>query len=228
MERERKKAEKLQKLAEKKAKAASKPATEPKEKKAKNVDKEKTTDAYDPKVIEAGRLEWWEERDLFKPEFGPDGKVKPAGNFVIPIPPPNVTGSLHMGHALTNALQDTMIRWQRMKGKTTLWLPGMDHAGISTQSVVEKMLWKNEKKTRHDIGRPAMTKLIWDWKDQYHANIKNALRRVGGSFDWSREAFTMDPNLSAAVTETFVRLHEEGIIYRANRLVNWCVVEDEV
>jgi valyl-tRNA synthetase len=99
----------------------------------------------------------------------------------------------------------------------------MDHAGISTQSVVEKMLWKKEKKTRHDLGREEFTKRVWAWKDEYHANIKNALRRVGGSFDWSREAFTMDPNLSAAVTETFVRLHEEGIIYRANRLVNWCV-----
>ncbi|KAJ5122803.1 Valine--tRNA ligase [Penicillium atrosanguineum] len=224
LERERKKAEKAKKFAEKQAKQASKPAAAPKtEKKAPKVEKDKTADAYDPKVIEAGRLEWWEERDLFKPEWGPDGKVKPEGSFVIPIPPPNVTGSLHMGHALTNALQDTMIRWQRMKGKTTLWLPGMDHAGISTQSVVEKQLWKKEKKTRHDIGRPAMTKMIWDWKDVYHANIKNALRRVGGSFDWSREAFTMDPNLSAAVTETFVRLHEEGTIYRANRLVNWCV-----
>ncbi|KAJ5677509.1 Valine--tRNA ligase [Penicillium maclennaniae] len=224
LERERKKAEKAKKFAEKQAKQASKPAAAPKaEKKAPKVEKDKTADAYDPKVIEAGRLEWWEERDLFKPEWGPDGHVKPEGSFVIPIPPPNVTGSLHMGHALTNALQDTMIRWQRMKGKTTLWLPGMDHAGISTQSVVEKQLWKKEKKTRHDIGRPAMIKMIWDWKDVYHANIKNALRRVGGSFDWSREAFTMDPNLSAAVTETFVRLHEEGTIYRANRLVNWCV-----
>ncbi|KAJ5898663.1 hypothetical protein N7504_008951 [Penicillium tannophilum] len=224
LERERKKAEKAKKFAEKQAKAASKPAAAPKaDKKVAKVEKEKTADAYDPKVIETGRLDWWEEQDLFKPEWGPDGNVKPEGSFVIPIPPPNVTGSLHMGHALTNALQDTMIRWQRMKGKTTLWLPGMDHAGISTQSVVEKMLWKKEKKTRHDLGREAMTNLIWDWKDQYHANIKNALRRVGGSFDWSREAFTMDPNLSAAVTETFVRLHEEGIIYRANRLVNWCV-----
>ncbi|KAJ5818227.1 valine--tRNA ligase [Penicillium riverlandense] len=224
LERERKKAEKAKKFAEKQAKAAAtKPAAPKADKKAPKVEKEKTTDAYDPKVIEDSRYQWWEERDLFKPEFGPDGKVKPQGSFVIPIPPPNVTGSLHMGHALTNALQDTMIRWQRMKGKTTLWLPGMDHAGISTQSVVEKMLWKKEKKTRHDLGREAMTKLIWNWKDEYHSNIKNALQRVGGSFDWSREAFTMDPNLSAAVTETFVRLHEEGIIYRANRLVNWCV-----
>ena len=224
VERERKKAEKAKKFAEKQAKAATaKPAAPKTEKKAPKPEKDKTTDAYDPIAIESGRYEWWEERDLYKPEFGPDGKVKPAGSFVIPIPPPNVTGSLHMGHALTNALQDTMIRWQRMKGKTTLWLPGMDHAGISTQSVVEKMLWKKEQKTRHDLGREEFTKRVWDWKHEYHANIKNGLRRVGGSFDWSREAFTMDPNLSAAVTETFVRLHEENIIYRANRLVNWCV-----
>ena len=224
VERERKKAEKAKKFAEKQAKAATaKPAAPKAEKKAPKPEKDKTADAYDPNTIEKGRYEWWEERGLFLPEFGPDNKVKPAGNFVIPIPPPNVTGSLHMGHALTNALQDTMIRWQRMRGKTTLWLPGMDHAGISTQSVVEKMLWKKEGKTRHDLGRKEFTKRVWDWKHEYHANIRNALRRVGGSFDWSREAFTMDPNLSAAVTETFVRLHEEGIIYRANRLVNWCV-----
>ncbi|PYI00413.1 hypothetical protein BO78DRAFT_465348 [Aspergillus sclerotiicarbonarius CBS 121057] len=224
LERERRKAEKAKKFAEKQAKqAAAAKTVAPKAEKKPKVEKEKTTDAYDPKVIEEGRYEWWEERGLFLPEFGPDGKVKPEGYFVIPIPPPNVTGALHMGHALTNALQDTMIRWQRMKGKTTLWLPGMDHAGISTQSVVEKMLWKMEKKTRHDLGREALVDRVWAWKKEYHANIKNALRRVGGSFDWTREAFTMDPNLSAAVTETFVRLHEEGIIYRANRLVNWCV-----
>ncbi|PLB34360.1 valine--tRNA ligase [Aspergillus candidus] len=224
LEKERKKAEKAKKFAEKKAKAAAaKPAAPKAEKKPNKVEKEKTTDAYDPRTIETGRYEWWEERGLFKPEFGSDNKVKPEGAFVIPIPPPNVTGSLHMGHALTNALQDTMIRWERMRGKTTLWLPGMDHAGISTQSVVEKMLWKKEQKTRHDLGRKEFTDRVWAWKHEYHANIKNALQRVGGSMDWSREAFTMDPNLSAAVTETFVRLHEEGIIYRANRLVNWCV-----
>ncbi|KAL4798237.1 valyl-tRNA synthetase mitochondrial precursor [Aspergillus venezuelensis] len=226
LERERKKAEKLKKFQEKQAKAkAAKPAAAaaPKAEKKEKVEKEKTTDAYDPKAIESGKYEFWEKNDLFKPEFGPDGKVKPEGYFVIPIPPPNVTGSLHMGHALTNALQDTMIRWQRMKGKTTLWLPGMDHAGISTQSVVEKMLWKKEKKTRHDLGRKEFLDRVWAWKHEYHGNIGHALRRVGGSFDWSREAFTMDDNLSKAVTETFVRLHEEGIIYRANRLVNWCV-----
>ena len=109
-----------------------------------------------------------------------------------------------------------------MRGLTTLWLPGCDHASISTQSVVENMLWRREKKTRHDLGREAMVKRIWEWKEEYHMNINSALRRMGGSFDWTREAFTMDENCSAAVTETFVQLHEEGIIYRANRLVNWC------
>lgn len=110
-----------------------------------------------------------------------------------------------------------------MQGKTVLWLPGCDHAGISTQSVVEKMLWRRQKQTRHDIGRAKLTEIIWDWKEEYHQKINNVLRRMGGSFDWTREAFTMDENLSAAVTETFVQLHEEGTIYRANRLVNWCV-----
>lgn len=127
-----------------------------------------------------------------------------------------------MGHALTNALQDTMIRHARMKGKTTLWLPGMDHAGISTQSVVEKMLWKTEGKTRHDLGREAMLEKIWLWKDKYHAGITKQLKKLGGSMDWSREAFTMDENLSRAVRGSFVQLYDEGIIYRANRLVNWC------
>ena len=127
-----------------------------------------------------------------------------------------------MGHALPNALQDTLIRWNRMRGLTTLWLPGCDHAGISTQSVVENMLWRRKKQTRYDLGREKFVGTIWDWKEEYHQKINGVLKRMGGSFDWTREAFTMDANLSAAVTETFVQLHEEGIIYRANRLVNWC------
>jgi valyl-tRNA synthetase len=127
-----------------------------------------------------------------------------------------------MGHALGNALQDVMIRWNRMHGKTTLWLPGCDHAGISTQSVVENMLWRRQKKTRHDLGRPEFVKTVWDWKNEYHMKINTVLRRMGGSFDWTREAFTMNDTFTAAVSETFVRLHDEGIIYRANRLVNWC------
>ena len=127
-----------------------------------------------------------------------------------------------MGHALTNALQDTMIRHARMRGKTTAWIPGCDHASISTQSVVEKMLWKTQQKTRHDVGRDRLLEMIWDWTHKYKGNITNQLKRLGGSMDWTREAFTMDENLSEAVRMTFIQLHEEGIIYRANRLVNWC------
>ncbi|OAQ70547.1 valyl-tRNA synthetase, mitochondrial precursor [Pochonia chlamydosporia 170] len=175
--------------------------------------------AYDPIAVESAWYDWWQKEGFFKPKFTPDGKVKEAGSFVIVHPPPNVTGSLHMGHALGDSLQDLMIRWNRMNGKTTLWLPGCDHAGISTQSVVEKMLWRKEGKTRHDLGRTKFVETVWEWKEDYHKRINKALTHMGGSFDWT---FTMDANLSAAVVETFVRLHEEGIIYRANRLVNWC------
>ncbi|KAF2088336.1 valyl-tRNA synthetase [Saccharata proteae CBS 121410] len=178
--------------------------------------------AYIPSVVESAWYDWWEKEGFFEPEFGPDGNVKPKGSFVISEPPPNVTGALHCGHALANALQDTMIRWNRMRGYTTLYLPGCDHAGISTQSVVEKMVWRREKKTRHDYGREEFVKKIWAWKGEYHERINKVLKRMGGSFDWTREAFTMDENLSKAVTETFVRLHDEGLIYRSNRLVNWC------
>ncbi|KAL8346179.1 hypothetical protein RB598_000197 [Gaeumannomyces tritici] len=178
--------------------------------------------AYNPIAVESGWYEWWEKEGLFKPEFTQDGKVKDEGSFVIVHPPPNVTGSLHMGHALGDSLQDLMIRWNRMRGKTTLWLPGCDHASIATQSVVENMLWRKEQKTRHDLGRTKFIETAWAWKEEYHQKINNALRKMGGSFDWSREAFTMDANLTAGVIETFVKLHNEGIIYRANRLVNWC------
>ncbi|KAI1847381.1 hypothetical protein JX265_005560 [Neoarthrinium moseri] len=249
LERERKKAEKNAKFAEKqkaKAAAAAQPAqaaAKPKKEKAPKPVEEplpeyvedtpvgekkrlKSLDdpqfkAYNPIAVESAWYEWWEKEGFFKPEFKPDGKVKDEGSFVIVIPPPNVTGALHMGHALGNSLQDVMIRWNRMHGKTTLWLPGCDHAGIATQSVVEKRLKKTENKSRHDLGRKDFIDLVWKWKDEYHTKINRAQRKMGGSTDWSREAFTMDENLSAAVSETFVKLHEEGIIYRANRLVNW-------
>jgi valyl-tRNA synthetase len=178
--------------------------------------------AYNPTVVESAWYAWWEKEGFFIPKFKEDGKVKDEGSFVIVEPPPNVTGNLHMGHALGNALIDLMIRYNRMHGKTTLWLPGCDHAGISTQSVVENMLWRRQEKTRHDLGRAKFVETVWDWKHEYHQKINNVFRRTGCSFDWTREAFTMDKNFSAAVTETFVRLHDEGIIYRANRLVNWC------
>lgn len=178
--------------------------------------------AYIPSVVESAWYDWWEKEGFHQPQFDENGNVKSKGYFVIPEPPPNVTGALHCGHALATSLQDTLIRWNRMRGMTTLFLPGCDHAGISTQSVVENMLWRRQKKTRHDLGRPKFTETVWEWKEEYHKKINTVLKRMGGSFDWTREAFTMDANLSTAVTETFVRLHEEGYIYRSNRLVNWC------
>ena len=250
LEKERKKAEKQKKFDEKKAKTASAPAapanSKTKEKKAKleatkdeplpEYEEQTPTGekkilqplddqfhkAYNPKVVESAWYSWWEKEGFFEPKFQNDGRVKEKGYFVIPEPPPNVTGALHMGHALPSALQDTLARFYRMRGLTTLWLPGCDHAGISTQSVVENMLWRRQKKTRHDLGRTKLVETIWDWKEEYHQKINSALKRMGGSFDWTREAFTMNENFTAAVAETFVTLHEEGIIYRANRLVNWC------
>ncbi|RPB27171.1 mitochondrial and cytoplasmic valyl-tRNA synthetase [Terfezia boudieri ATCC MYA-4762] len=252
LEKERKKAEKEAKFAAKKAKqqvdkaaggAVPGDAGKKKEKKAKEpepvveefVDETKPGEkkilkslddlaykAYNPTAVESSWYSWWEKEGFFEPEFGPDGNPKPEGLFVIPAPPPNVTGALHIGHALTIAIQDTMIRWNRMLGKTVLFVPGFDHAGISTQSVVEKMLWKKERKTRHDLGREKFTELVWEWKEEYHMRIKNQLKKMGASYDWSREAFTMDEARSKAVIEAFVRLHEDGIIYRENRLVNWC------
>ncbi|KAM3507089.1 hypothetical protein MY11210_007302 [Beauveria gryllotalpidicola] len=247
LEKERQKAEKAAKLEAKKAKAAVQAANAAanKEKKAK---KEKADEpevppyvedtppgekkrvrsfedpnfkAYDPIAVESAWYTWWEKEGFFKPEFKPNGDVKDEGSFVIVHPPPNVTGALHMGHALTDSLQDVMVRWSRMHGKTTLWLPGTDHAGISTQSVVENMLWRRKQQTRHDLGREKFIETVWEWKEDYHKRINKALTRLGGSFDWSREAFTMDESRYAAVVENFVRLHEDGIIYRANRLVNW-------
>lgn len=184
---------------------------------------------YNPIAIESAWYDWWKAQGFFKPEvssrfFNKNGtREGDRGKFVIPAPPPNVTGSLHIGHALTVAIQDTLVRWNRMLGKTTLFAPGFDHAGISTQSVVEKRLYKAEGKTRHDLGRKKFVETVSKWKDDYQARITNQLHRLGGSYDWDRTAFTMDERLSKAVIETFCRLHEDGVIYRANRLVNWCV-----
>ncbi|KAI8973293.1 valyl-tRNA synthetase [Mycotypha africana] len=179
--------------------------------------------AYDPRAVESAWYDWWVKEGYFKPEFGPDGKPKPEGTFVIPAPPPNVTGSLHIGHALTVSIQDALIRWQRMLGKTVLFQMGTDHAGISCQSVVEKMLWKERKVTRHDLGREKFIEEVFTWKEKYGNRIHTQFERLGASFDWDRATFTMDPGPSAAVRENFIRLHRDGIIYRANRLVNWCV-----
>ena len=172
---------------------------------------------YAPRAVEAAWYEWWENAGFFKPD--PTSTAEP---FVMVIPPPNVTGSLHIGHALTNAIEDTVIRWRRMSGYNTLWVPGTDHAGIATQTVVEKKVAREQGKTRHDLGREKFLEEVWKYVEEYGGKICHQLRRLGSSVDWSRQAFTMDENLSAAVKEAFVRLHAEGLIYRDNRLVNWC------
>ncbi|KAL3276232.1 hypothetical protein HHI36_020948 [Cryptolaemus montrouzieri] len=250
LEKEAKKQAKLDKLKqklEKQQSAAPKKDTEKKEKKKEikesavytlntpEGEKKNTSelfpDAYSPKYVEAAWYTWWEKQGFFKPEYGRDSisATQPKGKFVIVIPPPNVTGTLHLGHALTNAIQDSIVRWNRMKGKMTLWNPGCDHAGIATQVVVEKKLWKEEKKTRHDVGREEFLKKIWDWKRVKGDRIYHQLKKMGSSYDWERAAFTMDPKLCKAVIEAFVRLHDEGIIYRANRLVNWsCTLKSAI
>ncbi|KAL9115222.1 MAG: hypothetical protein Q9227_001016 [Pyrenula ochraceoflavens] len=177
--------------------------------------------AYIPKVVESAWYPWWEKEGFFKPEYNMKAK-KDKSPFVIVFPPPNITGRLHIGHALATALEDTLIRWSRMRGHATLFLPGCDHASIATQSIVEKTIWRRGKQTRHDLGREKFLQTVWQWKEEYHQNINRVVKRIGASFDWDREAFTMDANLSAAVTETFVQLHDKGLIYRSSRLVNWC------
>jgi len=172
--------------------------------------------AYEPQDVEARLYAGWEAAGLFHAEPTP-GKPK----YSITIPPPNVTGSLHMGHALNHSVQDALGRWHRMRGFTTLILPGTDHAGIATQTVVEKELAK-EGLTRYDLGREAFIARVWLWKEQYGARIISQLKRLGCAYDWSRERFTMDPAYAEAVTEAFVRFHDAGLIYRGKRLVNWC------
>src|SRR5688572_12894801 len=144
--------------------------------------------------------------------------TRPA--FSIVLPPPNVTGSLHLGHALTATVQDVLCRWKRMSGYNVLWLPGTDHAGIATQMVVERELEKEGLK-RREMGREAFVKRVWEWKEKYGARIGEQHKVLGASLDWSRERFTLDEGVSKAVVEVFVRLHEEGLIYRAQRLINW-------
>ena len=160
--------------------------------------------------------ELWNKEGFFKPEVNPDGKP-----YCIVIPPPNVTGSLHMGHALNATLQDILIRWKRMHGYRAVWLPGTDHAGIATQNVVEREL-SREGLDRYALGREEFIRRAWQWKEKYGERIINQLKRLGASCDWSRQRFTLDDGLSKAVREVFVRLFEEGLIYKDLRLINWC------
>jgi valyl-tRNA synthetase len=173
---------------------------------------------YDSASIEPRIAKAWEDADA----FAAGANAKPgAESFCIVIPPPNVTGSLHMGHALNNTLQDIMIRFERMRGKDVLWQPGMDHAGIATQMVVERQLMERQQPSRREMGREAFVERVWQWKDESGGIIFNQLKRLGASCDWSRERFTMDEGLSEAVLEVFVRLYKEGLIYKDKRLVNW-------
>lgn len=174
-----------------------------------------------PKTYEAGEVEakwyrFWMEKGLFK-----GNSSSSARPYSIVIPPPNVTGILHMGHALNNTIQDVLIRWRHMQGRDAIWVPGTDHAGIATQNVVEREL-KKEGRTRDDLGREAFLQRVWDWKSHYGGTIIRQLKKMGCSCDWSRERFTMDEGLSRAVREVFVRLYEKGLIYRGNYIINWC------
>ena len=171
---------------------------------------------YDPVGTEARWQQAWEDQGAFHP----DPKA-PGEPFSVVIPPPNVTGSLHMGHAFNTALIDTIVRYQRLAGKNVLCLPGTDHASIAVQTILEKQL-KEEGKTRHDLGREAFLERAWQWKAESGGRIVGQLRRLGYSVDWKRQRFTLDEGLSEAVKEAFVRLHEQGLIYRGEYLVNWC------
>jgi valyl-tRNA synthetase len=184
---------------------------------------------YDHHAAQERWYPFWKERGYFHSE--PDPARQP---YAIVIPPPNVTGALHLGHALNNSLQDILIRWRRMQGYNTLWMPGTDHAGIATQAVVERRIYEEEKKTRHDLGRQELVKRIWDWKNEYEARILGQLEQLGCSCDWQRTRFTLDPQCARAVRHTFFGLFKEKLIYRGKRLVNWdtllqtAVSDDEV
>lgn len=172
---------------------------------------------YDPQSFEKKWYSYWEENGFFHAEVEKDKKP-----FSIVIPPPNVTGQLHMGHALDNTLQDIQIRWRRMQGYNTLWMPGTDHAGIATQIKVEEMLAKEENLSRYDLGRDKFIERVWEWKHKFGSRITTQLRSLGASCDWSRERFTMDEGCSKAVREVFVSLYEKGLIYQGHRITNWC------
>jgi valyl-tRNA synthetase len=175
--------------------------------------------SYEPGAIEKRWAEYWVKEKLFSVKTPPPGETRPA--FTLLLPPPNVTGRLHMGHMLNQTQMDIIVRWHRMRGFVTLWLPGTDHAGIATQMMVERQL-ASEGKKRRDLGREKFIERVWEWKQLYGNAILDQMKRLGASVDWDREYFTMDENLNRAVREVFVRLYEEGLIYRGKYIVNWC------
>lgn len=176
----------------------------------------KLDSVYNPGAVERKWYKFWEENNYFHAEA-----AKEKQPFTIVMPPPNVTGSLHLGHAMDNTLQDILIRWRRMQGYNALWVPGTDHAGIATQAKVEEHL-AQDGVTKYDLGREAFLEKVWEWKHQYHGRISKQLRMLGSSCDWQRERFTMDEGCSKAVREVFVRLYNKGLIYRGNYIINWC------
>ncbi|HET6442219.1 MAG TPA: valine--tRNA ligase, partial [Phycisphaerae bacterium] len=194
-----------------------------------NGDTNALAKTYDPASVEQRIYEAWESEGRFHAE--PDAPGQP---FTIVIPPPNVTDRLHLGHALNNTLQDVLVRWRRMQGRKTLWLPGMDHAGIATQAVVERRMFEEEKKTRHDVGREELVRRIWAWRERSGDLILEQLRRIGCSCDWQRTRFTLDDTCARAVRAAFYKMFSDGLIYRGKRLVNWdthlqtAVADDEV
>ncbi|MEG1849994.1 MAG: class I tRNA ligase family protein, partial [Oscillospiraceae bacterium] len=171
---------------------------------------------YDPKQVEDRTYDFWLEHDYFHAKPNPDKKP-----FTIVIPPPNITGQLHMGHALDNTLQDILIRYKRMQGFETLWMPGTDHASIATEAKIAAAL-KEEGTSKDEIGREAFLRRAWEWRAKYGGRIVNQLKKLGSSCDWERERFTMDEGCNHAVTEVFCRLYEKGLIYRGERMINWC------
>ena len=172
---------------------------------------------YNIKKVESKWYPWWEKNGYFHQEVDENKE-----SFCIVMPPPNVTGRLHLGHAIDNTLQDILIRFKRMKGYNTLWIPGTDHAGIATQAIVEEKLKKTEGLTRQDLGREAFLEKVWNWKELYHKRITNQLRLLGSSCDWKRERFTLDDDCSDAVKEVFIYLYKKGLIYKGNHIINWC------
>jgi valyl-tRNA synthetase len=184
-----------------------------------NLIKTELPKAYEPGAIEARWAELWVKEKLFSVSTPSEADARPV--FTLLLPPPNVTGRLHMGHMLNQTQMDIIVRWHRMRGFVTLWLPGTDHAGIATQMMVERQL-ASEHKRRTDLGREKFIERVWEWKKLYGGAIQDQMRRLGASVDWDREYFTMDENLSRAVREVFVRLYEQGLIYRGKYIVNWC------
>ena len=191
--------------------------------------------AYNPKDFEDRIYSQWEKNKSFKPNSDKNPEKSGAKKtYTVVIPPPNVTGVLHMGHGLNNTLQDIVVRYHRMKGEDTLWVPGTDHAGIATQNVVERRLKKEEGLRRQDLGREKFLERTWKVKEEHHSIISKQQRKLGNSVDWDRERFTLDDGLSKAVREVFVTLFERGLIYKGHYLVNWCtscgtaLADDEV